>query len=157
MNLFEWLLMSEAPGATISIMLLCMFFSFLSSSVNRLLITKLIGWNQYKTMQKEMAEHRSQTTKALRSKDTQLAEKLKKREPQILNMQKQMAKPQLSMFVISMSYLVVWWFILIPTYGANVTAVIPGFGGVGVFWWYFICSLFFGTLASRILGIMPIE
>lgn len=145
------------PIATIIIMLICMIISFASSSLNRLLISRFVGWEQYKVMQKEIAEHRSQTTKAIRTKDTKQLEKLKRKETQILNMQKKMAKPQIVLFGLSFSYIFIWWFVLMPLYGTNTVAYVPGFGGIPVFWWYFICSFLLGTLASRLLGIMPIE
>lgn len=141
---------------TIEIMLLCMAIAFANSSLNRFLITRFIGWEQYKAMQKEINEYRSQMTRALRTNDKKLLEKLKKKEPQILNMQKKMAKPQMILFALSFSYILIWF--VIPLYiTANPIAYIPGFGGIPVVWWYLICSLFFGTLSSRLLGIMPIE
>lgn len=155
--MIEWLLMPEAPGATIIIMLLCMTISLVNSSINRLLIMKLVGWEQYRSMQKEISEYRSQTTQALRSKDQKAMEKLKKKEQQILNMQKKMAKPQLALFGLSFSYIFIWLFVLGPTYMANTVAIIPGIGKINVFWWYFISSFMFGTVSSRLLGILPIE
>mgnify|MGYP001119337251 CR=1 FL=1 len=144
------------PVATIVMMLICMTISFINSSINRLLISRFVGWERYRTMQKEISEHRAQTTQALRTKDKKLLEKLKKKEPQILNMQKKMAKPQLVLFGLSFSYILIWF--VIPVYiEASTVAYIPGIGGINVFWWYLICSMFFGTLASRLLGIMPIE
>jgi len=157
MDFVEWLLTPTAPEATIVIMFICMAISFVNSSVNRLLITRFVGWQQYRAMQKEISEYRTQTTQAMRKKDTKLVEKLKKKEPQILNMQKKMAKPQLVLFVLSFSYILIWIFVLGPLYGTNIVAYIPIIGKASVFWWYFICSFLFGTLSSRLLGIMPIE
>ena len=157
MNFIEWFLTPNAPVATIVIMLICITISFLNSSINRLLVSRFVGWEQYRVMQKEISEHRSQTTQAMRKKDKKLLEKIKKKEPQILNMQKKMAKPQLVLFALSFSYILVWWLILIPIYGPNIVAYIPGIGPIPVIWWYFICSFLFGTLSSRLLGITPIE
>jgi hypothetical protein len=72
-------------------------------------------------------------------------------------MQAKMAKPQMVQFGISFVYIVVWLFVLTPTFGGTTVAYIPGIGGVSVFYWYPICSFFFGLLSSRIIGIMPIE
>jgi len=151
------LLIPTIPVATIMIMLICMAVSFLNTSINRLLISRFIGWEQYRVMQKEISEYRSQTTQAMRKKDQKLMEKLKKKEPQILNMQKKMAKPQIILFVLSFSYIFIWLFFLGPTYQLHTVAYIPIIGQAQVFHWYFLCSFFFGTLASRLLGIMPIE
>jgi uncharacterized membrane protein (DUF106 family) len=157
MSGLDWFLIP--PGSAISLMFISLVLSIISSSLNRLLITKMVGWKEYRIMQKEIAEYRSQTTKALRSKDTKLHEKLKRKEPQITNMTKKMAKPQLALMAVSFSFIFVWWFFLIPTYQSNIVAYIPvpGLGPVSVFWWYFLCSMFFGTLISRIWGIQPIE
>lgn len=151
--------MSEAliPQATLIVMLICMAISFTNSSINRLLISHFVGWEQYRQMQKEIAEYRSQTTAAIRTKDKKLLEKLKKKEPQILSMQAKMAKPQMILFGLSFSYILIWWFVLIPLYGAETLAYIPGIMPISVVWWYFICSFFFGTIFNRLLGIMPIE
>jgi len=157
MGFFEWLSMPTAPAATITIMLICIAISFLNSSINRLLVSRFVGWEQYRKMQKETSEYRAQTTRAIRTKDKKLLEKLKRKEPQIMNMQKKMVKPQLILFALSFSYIFIWWFVLIPIYGNETVAYIPGIGPIYVIWWYMICSFLFGTLSSRVLGIMPIE
>jgi uncharacterized membrane protein (DUF106 family) len=157
MSFTETLTTPEPPVATIVIMFICMAVSFANSCINRLLITRFVGWAQYRTMQKELAEYRSQTTQAMRSKDPKLLEKLKKKEPQILNMQKQMAKPQMVLLALSFSYIVIWLFVLGPLYSNHIVAYIPIIGQATVFWWYFICSFLFGTVSSRLLGILPIE
>ena len=148
---------TQLPLATVIIMLICMAVSFLNSSINRLLISHFVGWEQYRVMQKEIAEYRSQTTQAMRKGDKKLLEKLKKKEPQILKMQTKMAKPQLILFALSFSYILIWLFVLWPLFGGNIVAYIPFIGPATVFWWYFICSFLFGTFSNRLLGIMPIE
>jgi uncharacterized membrane protein (DUF106 family) len=150
------MMITGLPIATIIVMLISMAVSLTSSSLNRLLISRFVGWEQYRTMQKETSEHRAQMTQAMRKNDKKLLEKLKKKEPQILNMQKKMVKPQLVLFVLSFSYILIWF--IIPLYiQVQYAAYIPGIGGIPVVWWYFICSFLFGTLSSRLLGIMPIE
>lgn len=155
--MFEELIVSQAPLATISIMFIAIAISFLNTSINRLLVTRFVGWDEYKKMQKEIAEHRSQKTQAMRAKDKKRLEKLKKKETQIMNMQKKMAKPQLVLFALSFGYILVWLFVLQPVYGPETVAYVPGYGPINVFYWYFMCSMLFGTLSSRLLGIMPIE
>jgi uncharacterized membrane protein (DUF106 family) len=146
---------AEIPMATIQVMLISLALSFSISSLNRILISKLVGWQQYRVMQKEIAEYQAQATQALRTKDKKLMEKIKKKEPQIKNMQVKLLKPQLVLFGLSFIYFFIWP-ILMPMYSGNV-ANIPGIGGIPFIYWYMICSLFFGTLSSRFLGIMPME
>ena len=146
------------PLATVVVMLVAVTVSFLNMGINRLLITRICGWEEYKVMRKETSEYQSQLMQAMRANDTKRVEKLKKKETQIRNMQSKMMKPQMILIPISMSYIVIWWFFLIPTFGGDAVAVVPGLAptGIPVIYWYMICSFFFGTLASRIAGVTPI-
>jgi uncharacterized membrane protein (DUF106 family) len=170
------LAITSLPLATIIIMVISAVIAFLNSGINRFLINYFVGWEQYRVMQKEMNEYRSETMKAMRANDKKQVEKLKKKESQVKNMQAKMVKPQMVQFAISFVYLIVWFLILTPTFGPLPMAFIPGIGTVAgahhivnglagpaianaipVFYWYPISSFFFGLISSRILGIMPIE
>jgi uncharacterized membrane protein (DUF106 family) len=146
------------PLATLVIMLISITISFLNMGIQRLLITRMCGWEEYHMMRKETSEYQSQLMKAMRANDTKKVEKLKKKESQIRSMQSKMMKPQTILLPISFSYIIIWYIFLIPTYGANAVAVVPGIApaGIPVIYWYMICSFFFGTLASRIVGVTPI-
>ena len=148
---------SIIPWSTLVIMAISVIIAFLNSGINRLLVSHFVGWEQYGTMQKEMAEYRSQQMAAMRANDKKQLEKLKKKEAQVMSMQKKMAKPQVILFGVSFIYIVVWIFVLTPSFGQSPVAYLPGFGAIPVFYWYPICSLLFGTLSSRILGILPIN
>jgi uncharacterized membrane protein (DUF106 family) len=146
------------PIATLVIMLVAIAISFINMGINRLLITRMCGWEEYRVMRKETSEYQSQLMRAMRAKDTKLINKLKKKESQIKNMQAKMMKPQTVLLPISFSYIIIWYVFLIPTFGANPVAVVPGIApeGIPVIIWYMICSFFFGTIASRIIGVTPI-
>ena len=146
------------PIATLVIMLIAVAISFLNMGINRLLITRICGWEEYKVMRKETSEYQSQLMAAMRANDTKRVEKLKKKESQIRNMQSKMMKPQMILLPISFSYIIIWYVFLIPTFGADAVAVVPGLApaGIPVIYWYMLCSFFFGTLASRIVGVTPI-
>jgi uncharacterized membrane protein (DUF106 family) len=131
--------------------------AFLNSGINRILINYFIGWEQYRVMQKEMAEFRAESMAAARSGDKKQMEKIKKRQSQINNMQAKMMKPQMLQIGISFVYLIVWFIVLIPTFQSKSMAYLPGVGPIPVAWLYPIFSIFLGLLASRIIGIMPIE
>ncbi len=166
---------TSLPLATLIIMAIAAGIAFLNSGINRVLINYFVGWEQYRVMQKEMAEYRSETMAAMRANDKKQVEKLKKKDSQIKNMQAKMMKPQMVQFGISFVYLIVWFLVLTPVFGSTQMAFIPGIGTIAnaqhivngvtvvspnaipVFYWYPICSLFFGLLSSRIIGIMPIE
>lgn len=131
--------------------------AFLNTVINRVLINYFVGWEQYRVMQKEMAEFRSESMAAARANDKKQMEKLKKKQSQMNNMQSKMVKPQIVQFGISFLYLIVWFLVLTPTFGNISMAYIPGFGPISVFYLYPIFSLFIGLLAGRIIGINPIE
>ena len=131
--------------------------AFLNTGVNRVLINYFIGWQQYRVMQKEMAEFRTEQMAAARANDKKQMEKLKKKQSQINNMQAKMFKPQMLQIGISFIYLIVWFLVLIPAFQNISMAYLPGFGPIPVAWLYPICSLFLGLLSSRLIGIMPIE
>ena len=148
---------TSPPVATLIVMAIAAGIAFLNSGINRVLINYFIGWEQYRVMQKEMAEHRSETMAAVRANDKKQVEKLKRKDSQIKNMQAKMMKPQMLQFGISFVYLIVWFGVLTPVFGTLPLAYVPGFGEIPVFYWYPMCSIFIGLLSSRIIGIMPIE
>lgn len=151
---------SVIPAATLLIMGISVAISFVNMSLNRALITKMIGWHEYRSMQKELSEYNSQRMAALRANDTKTLEKLKKKESQIQAMQTKMFKPQLLLIPFTFIYLIIWpvlqgFFIVegVP----QAVAYIPGLGPQQFFIWYLVCSFFFGTIASRIIGVTPIQ
>lgn len=143
------------PMATLLIMGVAVTISFANMGLNRGLITKMIGWHEYRSMQKEISEYNTQRMNAIRAKNEKALEKLKKKESQIQAMQTKMFKPQLLLLPITAVYFVIWP-ILIGFFPFPV-AYLPGFGAVPFFYWYLICSFFFGTIASRIIGVTPIQ
>lgn len=147
---------SIIPYSTFIIMGIAIAISFLNMGLNRFLISRMCGWEEYKAMQKETAEYRSQMMAAARANDKKMMEKLKRKESQINNMTKKMFKPQSIMLPISFTYILIWIFFLTPANFPNPVAVVPGIGPIPVYYWYLLCSLFFGTLASRVIGTTPI-
>jgi len=139
------------------IFLIAAVIAFVNTAINRGLINYFVGWEQYRVMQKEMNEYRSETMAAMRANDKKQVEKLKKKESQIKNMQAKMLKPQMVQFGFSFVYIIIWFFVLTPTFGVTSMAYVPGLGAIPVLYWYPIGSFFLGLLASRLIGIMPIE
>jgi uncharacterized membrane protein (DUF106 family) len=146
---------SVIPWSTLSIMAISASIGFVNSGLNRLLISRFVGWDQYKSMQKEMAEWRSQQMAAARANDKKQLEKLKKKESQIMNMQKKMAKPQIILFALTFIYF--FLFPVLTGFFQQPVIHIPGFGVQPFYIWYLLCSFFFGTLSSRVLGILQME
>jgi uncharacterized membrane protein (DUF106 family) len=146
---------SAITTATFLIIGIVIAISFANMALNRALITKMIGWNEYRSMQKEMSEYNAQRMAAIRAQDTKTLEKLKKKESQIQAMQTKMFKPQMLLIPITFIYLIIWP--ILNGYFPAAVAYLPGFGAIPFFYWYMICSFFFGTVAGRILGTTPIQ
>ncbi len=151
---------SVIPWAPLSIMLISVAISFMNVGLNRFLISRMVGWHEYRTMQKELAEYNALRMKAMRANDTKTLEKLKKKDAQMKTMQMKMSKPQLLLLPITLIYFILWpvlqGFYIVNGVQQSVV-YIPGFGGQPFYIWYLLCSLFFGTLASKIIGITPIQ
>lgn len=143
--------LAAIPIATGLIMLIAIAISFANVSLNRLIITKMIGWHEYRTMQKEIAEHNAERMAALRAKDTKAIERLKKKDSQVNAMQAKMLKPQMLQFPLMFIYFFIWPFL--TGFFPFTVAYIPGLGAQPFFAWYILCSFFFATVASRIVGI----
>jgi uncharacterized membrane protein (DUF106 family) len=147
--------LAAIPIATALIMLVGVGISFMNMGLNRALITKMIGWHEYRSMQKEISEYNSQRMAALRAKDEKTLEKLKKKDSQVQAMQTKMFKPQMVLIPITFIYLIIWP-ALTGVFPFSV-AYVPGLGPQPFYIWYLICSFFFGTIASRIIGVTPIQ
>ena len=119
-----------SPFDAIIIFIIATIIAFINTGLNRVLINYFIGWEQYRVMQKEMNEYRSETMAAMRANDKKQVEKLKKKESQIKNMQAKMMKPQMVQFGFSFVYIIIWFFVLTPTFGSNPMVYLPGIGTI---------------------------
>ena len=61
----------------LAIMGISFSLALLNSGLNRILISRFVGWEDYKTIQKETKEWRSQQMAAMRAKDQKQIDKLK--------------------------------------------------------------------------------
>ena len=147
--------LAAIPFATLMIMVFAVCISFANVSLNRLIITKMIGWHEYRSMQKEMAEYNSERMTAMRAKDTKALERLKKKQAQITAMQTKMFKPQMIQMPLMFVYFFIWPFL--TGFFPFIVAYVPGLGAQPFFIWYILCSFFFATIASRVIGVTPIQ
>jgi len=140
----------------VTIGLVSMFVSFVISSATRLITKK----EQLQIWKNEMARLRAEIDKVRSSRDKKSLEKLKKLQSQMLSIQSKASKQSIKVMPISfLTYIVIWWLILVPSY-AKVwpVAFLPGLWGqeplrLGLFEWYFLCSILFGTLFNRLFGL----
>ncbi|MEM0057846.1 MAG: EMC3/TMCO1 family protein [Candidatus Bathyarchaeia archaeon] len=149
------------PGSTLFFFLLAATISFLMTLANRLFTDpeKLKAWR------KEIAEYYQQLREAQKSGDKKQMEKLMKRQQYILQLNAkiswQSTKVTLLFFI---PIIIIWSFLGRMTWEPGV-AYFPGVGwnlpiplfGASLFWWYALCSIFFGTLFSHLFGLVSVE
>jgi uncharacterized membrane protein (DUF106 family) len=157
MSVLDWLLTPYAPGATVSIMLLSMLFTFLTSLANRLLVNQ----EQLRAWRKEVSAWNDQFKEARKTKDKKLMAKVTKQQPKIMKIQSKMMWQSMKVSFIFMIPFFIIWQLLIGKYGIYPIAYLPGVGtnlplpffGQSLFWWYILCSMSFGIIFSRLLGV----
>lgn len=157
MSVLDWLLMPQAPGATVFIMLLSMLFTFLTSLANRLLIDQ----EQMNAWRREVSAWNKDFKEARKTGDKKLMAKAMKRQPQIMKIQSKMTWQSMKVSLIFMIPFFIIWQVLISTYGVHPIAYFPGVGtnlplplfGQSLLWWYMLCSMSFGIIFSRLLGV----
>ena len=155
--MLEWLLSDQAPAVTIVIFLTAMIISLISSGIYRLLISKMIGLREYRKLQKELRRLQNEFRQILRTKDQKAIEKFEKKRKRMLQIQAKIMKPQMYLYLVNFSYILVWWLFLGKLATDKVIAWIPGIAQLSGYWgvvgWYFLCSALFGTLFYRVFGI----
>jgi uncharacterized membrane protein (DUF106 family) len=140
----------------------------------------LVDLKKERRMKKEVAEFDKELKDAVAKKDKQKEEKLKKKKPQVDQMRLKASTGRLKVTLITwVPFILLYYFMAsqVGGYGSPVvcspipipyiTSVDPTvcnyiINGVKVnlphmplLWWYFISSLSFGTLVSKILGTQP--
>jgi uncharacterized membrane protein (DUF106 family) len=169
MSAIEW---NAVPVITMVIMVITFLTSLILQSANRVIINHFVGWNNYRAMQKEMADFRKEQMAATRSNDQKQLEKMKKKQTHINALSAKMMKYQFIQMALTFCYLPAW--LVIGPYlssaqiaGISSVIVVPGIGIVTSFSilsipipfymvWFMISGFFTGALVTRILGTAPI-
>ena len=144
----DWLLSPQAPGATIFILLICIFMTSLTSGVNRLFSKP----EQLRAWRKEVKEWTDQFRDASRKKDQKRLDKLGKQKSRIMKLQQKMSWQSMKVSLLFFIPFIILWQVLWSIYSEPV-AFLPGFGPLTIILWYLVCSLFFNSLFSRALGV----
>jgi len=149
-------LSAVSPAATLQSLLIAICMSFLITGLRRLLVDQ----KKLAALRRELKEYEKLMKKAMRAKDektrAKLERKLKKRMGRYQQLMRELSwettKPMLIMFL---SFFIIM-FILVPVFN-------PMFGTVAYFpvgpvplnflWWYVLCSMAFGTLIQRAIGV----
>ena len=139
----------------VGIGLVSMLLSLIISVATRLLTSK----QQQEAWRKEIARLQSEINKLKSARDRRSLEKMQRLQSQILSIQSKVSMQSLKVLPVSLvTYIFVWWLILAPNYSQRgPVAFLPWFWEkplqLGLFEWYFLCSILFGTLFNRVLGL----
>ncbi|MFQ6068119.1 MAG: EMC3/TMCO1 family protein [Candidatus Bathyarchaeia archaeon] len=140
----DWLLMPQAPAATIFVLLLCVLLTFLTSLTNRLFTNP----EQLRAWRKEIKDWTDAFKEAQRSKDKKKLAKVEKQKARIMKLQQKMSWQSMKVSLLFFIPFIIMWQVLWGIYREPV-AFLPGFGPLSIVLWYLLCSLFFSTLFSR--------
>ncbi len=170
MKLLEAL--QNIPFSTIFLFLLAALISMLTSLTNRLLTNP----EKSKAVRKEVSDWNKEMQAARRGGDKKKLEKVMKKQKEILQLQSKMMWQSMKVTMIFFVPLIIIWSILggfytIPATGttpaqARAIAFLPGVGPVfqlivfsfsSLLWWYFMCSMLFGTIFSHVFGIVEVS
>ncbi|MDR2700415.1 MAG: EMC3/TMCO1 family protein [Nitrososphaerota archaeon] len=150
-------LLTVVPYATVLLMAVAFVMTFVSQSINRVVINHFIGWDNYRSIRKEVSDHNKARMDAARANDQKQLEKLKKKDSQIAALNTKMMKPQMVTMVLSF-FVFIPLYVLRPYFLGVPVAYLPGFeNGLSYFYWYLPMSFFVSTLLQRVLGTLPIE
>ncbi len=163
----DWL--ATIPASTIFILCLSIFMVFLTTLINRRLISRE-QLEQLRAWQREISAWTSDFNKARRTGDKKLLRKVQKQEKRIKQLQMKVASQQfrgMKTFPLFMLLFILIWLPLTgkllywqlfdaPFTGAETVAYLPWFGEpmpLNLFSWYVVCSFAAGILISRVFGL----
>jgi uncharacterized membrane protein (DUF106 family) len=165
--------LAQPPYVTMIVLFVSLVMSFVSSLINIKFMPKEHR-QKVKALQRKIAaltkEKKENMKKAKSEGDKKLLRKAKKQEQQLLQLQSQalsLSSKQMRVFPITMAVFFIVWLLLTgsilgiklfesPFIGPDPVAYLPWLNGVlplNLFSWYFICSILFSTLISRIFGL----
>jgi uncharacterized membrane protein (DUF106 family) len=165
--------LAQAPCITIIVLFVSLAMSCLSSLINIKFVPKEHR-QKVKALQRKIAaltKEKNENMKTAKSTDDKkLLRKAQKQEKHLLQLQSQalsLSSKQMRVMPITMVVFFVVWALLTgnllffklfesPFMGPDPVAFLPWLNGVlplNLFSWYFICSILFSTLFSRIFGL----
>ena len=143
----------------------------MTSLANRLLTDP----KKSREWRKEISEWNSQLRTAQKNGDKKTVEKLMKKQQSIMKLQSRMMWQSMKVTLLFIVPLLLMWRVLGGFYttvvdGNTVPIPVAYFPGVGpklplpiigemlsLYWWYLLCSFFFGTVFSHLFGIQTVE
>ena len=161
-SLWDWL--SNPPGATIFILFLSIFLSFITTLVR----SRLTNKEEFEAMKRQIAAWRTSFDEAKRSGNKRLLAKVQSQQSQIMKLQTKMSRQSMKTSLLFLGPFLLIWLALTgrilgwqlfetPFSGEGTVAYLPWFGEspleLNLVWWYIICSITSGTILTRVFGL----
>jgi uncharacterized membrane protein (DUF106 family) len=151
---------ANIPLSTLFVFLLAIGISLLTTSVNRVLTKP----DQSKAWRREISEWNKEMREAQKSGDKKQMDKVMKRQQYIFKIQSKMMWQSMKVTLLFLVPLLIIWQFIGGFYGITPVAYLPGIGAnlplpffnISLIWWYFLCSLFFGTVFSHVFGMVEV-
>ncbi len=152
---------ANIPLSTLFVFLLAVGISLLTTTVNRLLTKP----EESKAWRKEISEWNKEMREAQKSGDKKQLDKVMKKQQYIFKIQSKMMWQSMKVTLLFLIPLLLIWQFIGAEYGVRPVAYLPGVGAnlplplfnISLIWWYFLCSLFFGTLLSHVFGMVEVS
>ena len=157
--------LTQPPISTLLIVGLALMVNIVSSVFRK----RFTNIEQTKRVQKEVKEFNSELRKAMMSKDKAKEEKLRKKQKKMNEMQMKMMSDNMkaSMYFM-LPFFGIWWLLIgffgyeaIMAYSPTALPLLTSSPSIGIvfsselnfFWWYFLSSVSFSGIITRILGL----
>ena len=148
------------PETTLIVTLTAIGLGFVSNIATRL----LVDLKKEKRLRQETAAFDKELREAIQKKDKAKEEKLKKLKPQIDQMRLKASTGRFKVLIVTwVPFILVYYFmagelgglgVLVAYSPIPIPFIVSG-GSMVLIWWYFLSSLTFGTLLSKLLGTAP--
>jgi Predicted membrane protein len=148
---------SEPIIANLLILLLSIPAPLISALVSRILISRSFGIERYKQVMREIREFDREYMKALREKDNNKIERMKKKKPYIDKMRASTFRISMLNTIILFPPFLLFYFWLISVFDNMNVAYFPLLGSsfyLQSYIWYVICSFMMSLLINRAIGII---
>ncbi len=149
------------PETTLIVTLTAIGLGFVSNIATRL----LVDLKKEKRLRAETTAFDKELKEAIAKKDKAKEEKLKKIKPQIDQMRLKASTGRFKVLIVTwVPFILVYYFMAGQLGGLGVVVahsplpipfIVSSAGSMVLIWWYFLSSLTFGTLLSKLLGTAP--
>ena len=161
---FDVQILWSVPFSTVFILALSALISLLTTVVNR----RLTDPEKSKAWRKEISDWNNELRAARTSKDKKAVDKALRKQQYIMQLQSKMMWQSMKVSLLFLVPLLLMWQILGGFYGLTAIAYLPGMGNElvlpilhtvisSLFWWYLLCSLFFGTALQHAFGLIEVS